>query len=75
MAPPDARETEPVERSSSTAAPMPTTSLTTASITWETEVGTILPCPWKKPRKVEMMQISNTQGPRKPMAAQASGWF
>ena len=22
-----------------------------------------------------MMQISSTQGPRKPMAAQASGWF
>ena len=22
-----------------------------------------------------MMQMSSTQGPRKPMAAQASGWF
>ena len=75
MAPPAARGTEPVVFSRSSAAVMPTTSRTTASMTWETEVGSMFPWPWKKPRKVLIMQISSTQGPRKPMAAQASGWF
>ena len=54
---------------------MPTMSFTTASTTWEMEVGIMLLCPWKKPRKVLIRQMSSTQGPRQPMAAQASGWF
>ena len=57
------------------AAAMPTISLVTTSSTWETAVGIILLWPWKYPRKALMMQISSTQGPRQPMAAQASGWF
>ena len=75
MAPPAARGMDPVVFSRSRAADIPTTSRMTASMTWETEVGSILPWPWKKPRKVDIMQMSSTQGPRKPMAAQASGWF
>ena len=47
IAPPAARGTLFVARSRAMAARIPTTSLTTASNTWETEVGSIFPWPWK----------------------------
>ena len=44
-------------------------------MTWETEVGTILPWPWKKPRSAEIRQMNRTAGDRQRMANQLSDWL
>lgn len=43
---------------------MLTMALTICSMIWETEVGTILSCPWKYPRMTPMMENTRIVGAR-----------